>query len=162
MAKAKNAIPEGQHTLSVHLVCKNAALAIDFYKKALGATELHRFAGPDGKIMHATLRIGDSLFFLNDEMPMPEGGKSPTSLGGTPTTINYYTPDSDKIFKQAIAAGAKEVMPISDQFWGDHYGILRDPFGHNWAIATRIEDLTNEEMDARGKEFFAKMAQQHN
>jgi uncharacterized glyoxalase superfamily protein PhnB len=160
MAKAKSPVPEGQHTVSIHLVCKNADKAIEFYKKAFGATEKSRFAGPDGKIMHATLKLGDALFFLNDEMPMPEGGKSPLTLGGTPVTINFYTADSDKIFKQAISAGAKEVMPITDQFWGDHYGVVRDPFGHNWAIATRVEDLTPQEMDKRGKEFMAKMAQQ--
>jgi PhnB protein len=110
--------------------------------------------------MHATLKLGDALFFLNDEMPMPEGGKSPLALGGTPVTINFYTADSDRVFKQAISAGAKEVMPITDQFWGDHYGIVRDPFGHQWAIATRVEDLTPQEMEKRGKEFMSKMAQQ--
>ena len=162
MAKAKHPVPEGQHTLSIHLVCKGADQAIEFYKKAFGATEIGRFPGPDGKIMHATLRIGDSLFFLNDEMPAPEGGKSPASLGGSPTTINFYTPDSDRIFQQAITAGAKEVMPIADQFWGDHYGIVKDPFGHLWAVASRVEDLTNEEMAKRGQEFFAKMAARHN
>jgi len=161
MAKAKSPIPEGQSAVTVNLVCKNADKAIDFYKKAFGATELGRFPGPDGKIMHASLRLGDSLFFLNDEMPMPEGGKSPQTLGGSPVTINFYTPDSDRIFKQAIAAGAKEIMPISDQFWGDHYGVVRDPFGHHWAIAHRVEDLTPQEMEKRGQEFMSKMAQQH-
>ena len=160
MAKAKQPVPAGQHSLTAHLVCKNADKAIDFYKKAFGATELHRFPGPDGKIMHASLKIGDSLIFLNDEIPMPDGGKSPQTLGGTPVTINYYTADSDKIFKQAITAGAKEIMPIADQFWGDHYGIVKDPFGHNWAIAHRVEDLTSAEMTKRGQEFMAKMAQQ--
>lgn len=160
MAKAKRPVPEGQPSLTAHLVCKDAAKAIDFYKKAFGATELSRFPGPDGKIMHATLKLGDSLCFLNDEMPMPNGGKSPQSLGGSPVTINYYVADSDRIFKQAIAAGAQEVLPISDQFWGDHYGVLRDPFGHLWAIAHRVEDLTPEEMAKRGQEFMAKMAQQ--
>jgi PhnB protein len=161
MAKAKSPVPEGQHTVSAHLVCKDAPRAIDFYKRAFGATELSRFAGPDGKIMHATLKLGDALFFLADEMPMPEGGKSPASLGGTPVTINFYTPDSDRIFRQAIGAGAKEVMPISDQFWGDHYGVVRDPFGHHWAIAERVEDLTHAEMESRAREFFARMAAQH-
>jgi uncharacterized glyoxalase superfamily protein PhnB len=122
---------------------------------------MSRFPGPDGKIMHATLKLGDALFFLNDEMPTPQGGKSPLSLGGTPVTINFYTPDSDRIFKQAVSAGATEVMPISDQFWGDHYGMLRDPFGHHWAIAHRVEDLTPEELAKRGQESMAKMAQQN-
>lgn len=161
MARAKSPVPEGQHTISVHLVCKPADKALDFYKQAFNATELGRFKGPDGKIMHATLKIGDSLFFLNDEIPSPDGGKSPLTLGGTPTTINFYTPDSDRIFKQAISAGAKEIMPISDQFWGDHYGVVRDPFGHNWAIAHRVEDLTEAEMNKRGQEFMSKMAGQH-
>lgn len=160
MTKAKNPIPEGQHTISIHLVCKNADKAIDFYKKAFGATENSRFPGPDGKIMHASLTIGDSLLSLSDEIPMPEGGKSPLSLGGTPVTINYYTRDSDRIFRQAVAAGAKEIMPIADQFWGDHYGIVRDPFGHHWAIAHRVEDLTPAELEKRGREAMAKMGQQ--
>jgi len=150
----------------------NAAEALAFYAQALGGKILYSMTFGDspmgaetpadykGKIMHATLKLGDAKFFLNDEMPMPEGGKSPLSLGGTPVTINFYTPDSDKIFKQAIAAGAKEVMPITDQFWGDHYGIVRDPFGHNWAIAHRVEDLTSTEMAKRGQEFMTKTAQQ--
>jgi uncharacterized glyoxalase superfamily protein PhnB len=97
------------------------------------------------------------MFFLNDEMPMPGGGKSPSALGGTGVTINLYVPDADKIYKQALSAGAKETMPIADQFWGDRYGIVTDPYGHMWAIATRKEDLTPEEMDKRGKEFMAQM-----
>ena len=160
MAKAKNPVPEGQHTISPHLTVKDASKAIDFYKKAFGVTEVHRSLGPGGSIMHATLKVGDSLFFLNDEIPMPGGGKSPLSIGGTPVTINIYVPDADKIYKQAIAAGAKETMPIADQFWGDRYGIVTDPFGHKWAIATRKEDLTFEEMDKRGKEFMAQMGAQ--
>src|SRR5262245_8767577 len=160
MAKAKSPVPEGQPTVSGQLVCKNADKAIDFYKKAFGATELERFPGPDGKIMHATMKLGDAKFFVNDEIPMPGGGKSPLSLGGTPVTINFYTAESDKFFKQAIAAGAKEVMPITDQFWGDHYGIVRDPFGHQWAIAHRVEDLTPAELAKRGQEFMAKMSPQ--
>src|SRR5262245_45552643 len=114
MAKAKNPIPEGQHTLSVHLTVKDAPRAIDFYKKAFGATELHRMPGPGGLIMHASLKLGDSLFFLNDEMPMPGGGKSPLSIGGTAVTINLYVPDADTTYRQAVSAGAKETMPIAD------------------------------------------------
>ena len=157
MAKAKSPVPEGQHTISPHLTVKGAPQAIEYYKKAYGATELHRSLGPGGLIMHAALKIGDAMFFLNDEMPMPGGGKSPLAIGGTAVTINLYVPDADKIFKQALAAGAKETMPIADQFWGDRYGIVTDPFGHKWAIATRKEDLTPEEMDKRGKEFMAQM-----
>ena len=157
MAKAKNPVPEGQHTLSAHITVKGAPQAIDFYKKAFGATEIHRMPSPDGAIMHAALRIGDSMLFLNDEMPMPDGGKSPTSIGGTAVTLNLYVPDADQTYRQAVAAGAKGTMPIADQFWGDRYGIITDPFGHKWAIATRKEDLTTEEMERRGREFMAQM-----
>ena len=160
MAKAKNPVPEGQHTVSAHLTVKGATKAIDFYKKAFGATEHHRFDGPGGAIMHAALKLGDSLFFLNDEMPMPGGGKSPQSIGGTPVTINLYVADCDKIYKQAIAAGAKQVMPLEDQFWGDRYGVVDDPFGHRWAIATHKEDFTNEELAQRGKDFMASTQKQ--
>ena len=160
MAKAKNPVPEGQHSISPHLTVKGATQAIDFYKKAFGAKELHRSLGPNGLIMHAAMQVGDSLFFLNDEMPMPEGGKSPLSYGGSAVTINFYSPDADKYYKQALAAGARETLPIADQFWGDRYGIVTDPYGHKWAIATRKEDLTPEEMDRRGKEFMAQMGQQ--
>jgi len=160
MAKAKSPVPEGQHTISSHLVVKDAAKAIEFYKKAFGATEVSRFPGPGGSIMHAALRIGDSKFFLNDEMPMPGGGRSPLSIGGTAVTLNLYVADCDKIYKQAIAAGAKQVMPLEDQFWGDRYGVVDDPYGHRWAVATHKEDLTEEEMAQRGKEFMAKMEKQ--
>jgi uncharacterized glyoxalase superfamily protein PhnB len=160
MAKAKSPVPEGQHTLSAHLTVKGAAQAIEFYKKAFGAKELNRFPDPSGKIMHAALKIGDSKFFLNDEMPMPGGGKAPTTIGGASVTINLYVPDADKTYKQAISAGAKETLPIDDQFWGDRYGVVTDPYGHLWAIATRKEDLTNEELEKRGREFMAKMQTQ--
>jgi len=158
MAKAKSPVPEGQHTISPHLTVKSSPQAIEFYKKAFGATEIHRMPGPGGVIMHAAMQVGDAMFFLNDEMPQFGGGPSPTTLGNTPVTINLYVPDADKIYKQAIANGAKEFMPIDDMFWGDRYGIVIDPFGHRWAIATRKEDLTTEEMEERGKEFMASMA----
>jgi PhnB protein len=161
MAKAKSYVPDGQHQISPHLTVKGADKAIEFYKRAFGATEVHRMPDPRGLIMHAALRVGDSMFFLNDVMPMPDGGKSPTDLGGTAVTINLYVPDADKIYQQAISAGAKETMPIADQFWGDRYGIITDPFGHKWAIATRKEDLTPQEMDQRGREFMEKMQHQH-
>lgn len=162
MARAKSPVPEGQHTLSAHLTVKGAPQALEFYKKAFGATELHRMPGPGGEIMHAAMRIGDSLFFLNDEMPQYGGGPSPTTLGNSPVTINLYVPDADQVWKQALAAGAKESMPIDDMFWGDRYGVVTDPFGHKWAIATRKEDLTPEEMGARGKQFMAQMAAKRN
>jgi uncharacterized glyoxalase superfamily protein PhnB len=156
MAKARSPVPEGQHTLSPHLTVKNAAKAIEFYKQAFGATEVSRMPDPHGLIMHASLQVGDSMFFLNDEMPMPGGGKSPASIGGTAVTLNLYVPDADKTYQQAIANGAKEVMPIANQFWGDRYGVVDDPFGHRWAIATRVEDLTHQEMEQRGREFMAQ------
>lgn len=160
MSKAKSPVPEGQHTVSIHLNCKGAAQAIDFYTRAFGAKEVSRFPGPDGSIMHATMKLGDSLFFLNDEVH--GRSKSPATLGGTPVTINLYVPDCDRTFRQAISAGGKETMPLEDQFWGDRYGMITDPYGHLWAIATRKEDLTPQEMAQRGQEFFQRMQhQQH-
>ena len=117
MTKAKNPIPEGL-TPSLHTHGEGAAQAIDFYKKAFGAVERARMPGPSGTIMHASLKIGDSSFFLNDEIPGTEGGKSPTTIGGTPVALNLYVPDCDKTFNQAVAAGAKVTMPLADQFWG--------------------------------------------
>ena len=157
MAKAKNPIPEGLGTITPHIVVKGAAQAIDFYKKAFGAIERMRMPDPKGLIMHASLKIGDSSFFLNDEIPGMEGAKSPTTVGGTTAVINLYVPDCDKVYKQAIAAGAKPVMPLADQFWGDRYGQVKDPFGQIWSIATRVEDFTPEEMEKRGREAMTAM-----
>jgi uncharacterized glyoxalase superfamily protein PhnB len=158
MGKSKNPIPEGLHTITPHLTVKNAAQAIEFYKKAFGATEKSRFAGPNNTIMHASLKIGTSNFFVADEMPgMDDGTTSPAQLGKTTVALNLYVEDSDKLFKQAISAGAKEVMPLTDQFWGDRYGMVKDPFGHVWAIATHIEDLTPQEMEQRGRQAMAQM-----
>ncbi|HKQ58864.1 MAG TPA: VOC family protein [Candidatus Eisenbacteria bacterium] len=159
MAKARNPIPEGQHSVSPQLTVKNAAQALEFYKRAFGAKETSRFPGPNGMIMHASMTIGDSCFFLNDEIPAPGGTKSPSVLGGTPVVLNLYVTDCDKIYNQAIAAGAKASMPLADQFWGDRYGQVTDPFGHIWAIATRKEDLSTEELQERGKQFMSSMAQ---
>jgi PhnB protein len=157
MANAKSPIPEGVHTITPHLTVKGAAQALDFYKKAFGAIEKARMAGPDGHIMHASMTIGDTHFFLNDEF-MGGGTKSPTTLGGVSTVLNLYVADCDKLYNQAVAAGAKVAMPLADQFWGDRYGQVTDPFGHIWAIASRKEDLTPAEMEERGKQFFASMA----
>jgi len=158
MAKAKNPIPAGLHTITPHLVVKGAAQAMEFYKKAFGATENARMPGPNGLIMHASMKIGDSTFFLNDDMPGPGGSASPTKLGGTAVIINLYVADADKTYKQAIAAGAKQTMPLEDQFWGDRYGQVVDPYGHVWAIATRKEDYTTAEMEERGRQFMQSMA----
>jgi len=148
---------KGFHTITPALVVKGADKAIEFYKKAFGAEESVRMAGPDGKsVMHAELRIGDSLFFVGDEAP-DMGALSPQSIGGTPCTLHLYVNDADAVFKRAVDAGAQVKQPVADMFWGDRYGKVQDPFGHGWGIATPKEDLTPEEMRQRTKEFFAKM-----
>jgi uncharacterized glyoxalase superfamily protein PhnB len=137
------------HRVTPHLTVRNGAEMIEFYKKAFGAVELGRAPGPDGKsIMHATLKIGDSMLFLNDEFP-EMGAISPVSLKGSPVTIHLMVEDADKQFAQALAAGAQVVMPLADQFWGDRYGIVKDPSGHMWSIAHHVEDLTPEQIKER-------------
>jgi len=140
-----NAIPEGMHTVTPHLVCAGAAEAIDFYKKAFGATELSRMADADGKIMHASIKIGDSPLMLNDENP-EWGVFGPKHLKGSPVTIHLYVENVDAVFDQAVRAGAKATMPVADMFWGDRYGRVEDPFGHQWSIGTHVRDVTPEEM----------------
>ena len=138
-------IPDGMHSLTPHLVCANAAAAIDFYVKAFHAVEQGRLPGPGGKIMHASLRIGDSALMLVDEMP-EWGSLGPKSLKGSPVTIHLYVQDVDAAVAQAVAAGAKVTMPVADMFWGDRYGQLEDPFGHRWSVATHTRDVSPEEM----------------
>ncbi len=150
-------IPEGFHTLTPHLVVRDAPKAIEFYKKAFGAEVLGVHYTPDGKVMHVSLKIGDSIFMLNDEFPAM-GGRSPQSLGGSPVTINIYVEDVDRLFNQAVSAGATVKMPLMDQFWGDRYGQVVDPFGHSWALAAHKEDVSQEEMERRSKAVFAEMA----
>jgi PhnB protein len=150
MTKAKHYATEGARTITPHLTVKGATQAIEFYKKAFGAIEKGVSKDPGGVVLHAQMQIGDSVFFLNDEFPAM-GSKGPQSLGGTPVTIHLFFPDADKVFHQAVAAGAKVVMPIGDQFWGDRYGIVTDPFGHAWSIATHQEDLTPDEIMERMK-----------
>jgi uncharacterized glyoxalase superfamily protein PhnB len=145
MAEKVKAIPAGFHTLTPHLVVRNAAEALEFYQKALGAEVLHVANMPDGRIMHAALRIGDSMLMLNDEMP-EHGALSPLALNGTGITIHVYTEDADTLFNRAVAAGAQVRMPLMDQFWGDRYGIVTDPYGHQWSIATHVKDVSQEEM----------------
>jgi len=159
MAKAKSAVPAGFHTVTPHLIMNDTASALDWYKKALGAEELMRSPGPDGKIMHAEMRVGNSLIMLNDEMG---GGKSPKALGGSPVSLWVYVDDCDAVYKRAVAAGAK-VPPgpmgeLADQFWGDRCGVLIDPEGYSWTVATRKEDLSPEEMNTRAQEFFKNFA----
>jgi PhnB protein len=156
MAKKAQPIPKGYHTVTPSLFVAGAAKAIDFYKKALGAEEIMRFPAPDGTIMHAEIRIGDSTLMLGDEMP-EHGGKSPKSYGGTPVSFFVYREDVDAAWKRAVDAGAKPIMPLTDQFWGDRAGCLEDPFGHNWWLAQHVEDLTPEELRKRGESYFSQM-----
>lgn len=139
-----NKIPEGMHCVTPHLVCDGAANAIEFYKKAFGATELHRLPGEDGKLMHAAIRIGDSTVMLVDERP-EWGLLGPKALKGSPVTIHLYVEDVDAMVAQAVQAGATISMPVADMFWGDRYGTLVDPFGHNWSVATQIRDVKPED-----------------
>jgi PhnB protein len=145
-------IPDGMHTLTPHLVCAGAATAIDFYKKAFNAVEQARLPGPDGKLMHAAVRIGDSSLMLVDENPR-YGMLGPKTLKGSPVTIHLYVNDVDATVAQAVSAGAKITTPVADMFWGDRYGQLEDPFGHRWSVATHKRDLSPEEM----REGMAKM-----
>ena len=143
-------IPEGYHSVTPYLVMKNAAAAIEFYKKAFGAVELLRMAAPGGKIGHAEIKIGDSPVMLADEYP-DMGFKGPESLGGTPVSLMIYVDDVDKIYPQAIAAGGKEVRPLQNQFYGDRSGTLTDPFGHVWTISTHVEEVPEEELAKRAE-----------
>jgi uncharacterized glyoxalase superfamily protein PhnB len=156
MAGKVKPVPERYHTVTPHLIVKGASEAIDFYKNAFGAEELGRAPGPDGKsIMHAEIKIGDSIIFLNDEFPDMEA-KSPLSLNGSPVTIHLYVEDVDMLWKKAVEAGAKEKMPLQDQFWGDRFGVLEDPYGHQWSLATHIEDVSMEEVNKRAEEAYKK------
>jgi PhnB protein len=155
MKKKVSPVPAGYHTVTPHLVCRASADAIAFYKKAFGATELMRMAGPDGRVSHAEIRIGDSRVMLGDEMP-EMGASAPETVGGSPVHIFLYVPDVDRLFKQATAAGATAEMPPMDMFWGDRYAKLRDPFGHKWSMATHIEDMSPKEMARRGAEAMKK------
>jgi len=159
MKKSTQPIPPGFHTVTPSLIVRNAAEAIEFYKKALGAQELMRMAGPDGKIGHAELKIGDSIIFLTDENPSM-GCKSPQTLGGTAGSLHLYVEDVDKAFQRAIDVGGKVTMPVADMFWGDRFGNFVDPYGHNWGLSTRTQELTQQEVEKGAKDFYAQMAQQ--
>jgi PhnB protein len=138
-------IPDGMHSLTPYLVCANAADAIAFYTKAFNAVEQFRLPGPDGKIMHACLKIGDSMLMLTDEWPEHQM-MGPNAMNGTPVTIHHYVEDVDASFNQAVAAGATAMVPVTDMFWGDRYGQVKDPFGHRWSIATHKQDLSPEQI----------------
>ena len=150
-------IPEGYHSITPMLTVRYADRAIDFYRRAFGAKEHGRMNGPDGKlVMHAELQIGNSRFFLCDEVPEMEC-RSPETLGGSPTGIYLYVRDVDEAFRKAVEAGATVKRPLEDMFWGDRTGSVVDPYGHTWDLATRREDVSPEEMNRRGKEFFKTM-----
>jgi uncharacterized glyoxalase superfamily protein PhnB len=154
-----NPIPQGFHTTTPYVVVKDAVAAIEFYKKAFGAQEMGIMRTPDNKVMHAMIRIGDSFVMMGEECPQVNVF-SPTTLGNTPVRIHLYVEDADRTFNQAIAAGAQPLMPISNMFWGDRYGVVKDPAGHQWSIATHIEDLTPEQMQQRAAAACAEMAKQ--
>ncbi len=155
MAQKAQAIPKGYHTVTPSLFVAGAAKAIEFYKKAFGAEERMRFPAPDGSIMHAELTFGDSTVMLADEMP-DQGGRGPKSIGGTPVSFFIYRENVDAAWKQAVAAGGKEIVPLADQFWGDRTGCLEDPFGHQWWLAQHIQDLTPEQLQKNAEAFFSQ------
>ncbi|HEX9402540.1 MAG TPA: VOC family protein [Anaeromyxobacter sp.] len=153
-------VPEGMHTVTPNLTIRDCAKAIDFYKRALGAQEISRMPAPDGKsIWHAELRIGDSVVFMNDEMP-GMGRPAPSADQPVPVTMWLYVPDCDAAYKKAVQAGAKETMKPADMFWGDRCAGIADPFGYVWSFATHTKDLTNEEMKRAGEEFARQQQQQ--
>lgn len=151
-----NPIPANYHTATPYLVVQDGAKALDYYEQAFGATNPVRMDGPDGKVMHAEFKIGDSMVMLTSEMGP---NKSPKSLGGSPVSIFLYVEDVDSTFNKAVSAGATPDMPPQDMFWGDRFGKLTDPFGHQWCVATHIEDVAPEEMGKRAQEAMAQMAQ---
>ena len=158
LTKKVTPVPRGYHTVTPYLTVRGAAEAIDFYKRALGAKEKTRMPGPDGKsVMHAELKIGDSILMLSDELPM-SSCKAPTTLGGATAMVFLYVPNVDAAFKRAEDAGCKVVRPLVDMFWGDRYGQLEDPFGNQWGLATHKEDVTPEEMGRRAQAWMAQMA----
>jgi PhnB protein len=144
---AANPIPEGFHSLTPMIVCKGAIEAIEFYKRAFGAEELTRLVAPDGSLLHASIRIGNSILMLTEECP-PMGARDPRGLGGSPVTIHLAVADADAAFARATAAGATALMPVSEMFWGARYGVFTDPYGHSWSVATQVKDLTPAEIEA--------------
>jgi len=148
MKNAVKPIPDNYHAVTPYLVVQGAAKAIDFYKKVFGAQEVMRMPGPGGKIGHAEIKIGDSIIMLADEHPEMDA-HAPQSFGGTPVSLLVYVTDVDSVFKQAVSAGAKELRPVKDQFYGDRSGVITDPFGHKWTVSTHVEDVSAEEMKRR-------------
>lgn len=154
MASKVKPIPDGHHTVTPYLILSNAAKGIEFYKSAFGATELMRITAPGGKVGHAELQLGDSRIMLADEYPQM-GARSPQTIGGTPVTLAVYVEDVDAVAKRALAAGAKVLKPVQDQFYGDRSGTFTDPFGHQWTIATHKEDVSPQEIERRAAAMFA-------
>lgn len=150
-------IPEGYHAVTPYLVIKGATAAIDYYKKVFGATERMRMDAPGGTIGHAELVIGDSTIMLADEFP-DMGFRSPKTIGGSPVSLVLYVEDVDTVFKRAVGAGARELRPVADQFYGDRMGTLEDPFGHVWSVATHTEDVSPDEMQRRAEEYAKQQA----
>jgi PhnB protein len=148
-------IPDGYHTVTPHIVVSDVAKAIEFYKKAFGAVQTVRMDGPGGMVLHAEVKIGNSAVMIAQENP-EWGSKGPSTLGGSPVGLFIYGPDVDAAYKQAIDAGAKSVMEPADQFWGDRYCKVEDPFGHDWALGTHVEDVSEEDMAKRAQELFSK------
>jgi PhnB protein len=158
MAKRVKPIPEGFRSLTPSLTLKNCAAALDFYKRAFGAEEIYVLRSPDGKIAHAELKIGDSILMLGDEFDFGHC-RSPQTLGGSTGALHIYIPEVDQAFERAVQAGAEVKTPVADMFWGDRYGVVTDPFGHMWGLATHVEDLSPAEIEERAKDFYAKMGQ---
>jgi uncharacterized glyoxalase superfamily protein PhnB len=148
------AVPKGYHTLTPGLTVLDAAKAIEFYVRAFGAKEESRMPGPDGRIMHAELRIGDSLFMIGEEMP-DRNVRGPKTIGGSPVSLNLYLESADATFALAVNAGAKALQPVEMMFWGDRYGKIEDPFGHVWGLCTRVENLSPEEVAKRAQEWMS-------
>lgn len=156
MSAAIKRIPEGYHTITPHLVVRDVNKAIEFYQRAFAAEELTRATGPDGRsIMHAELKIGDSRLMLCDEYP-DWGVRSPLALGGSAVALHVYVQDADAAFERATSAGAEVTMPLGNQFWGDRYGKLKDPFGHEWSIASHVEDVSPAELKKRAAAAFGE------
>jgi len=156
MTKAKDPIPEGFSTLTAHLTVKGCADYIDFLKRAFNAVEVSRAPEPGGRLLHAQVRIGDTNLMLHDDFP--EFGLGPIAEGRWPLTLHLFVPDADAVFAQATSAGCQVTMPLNDQFWGDRYGQVKDPFGFTWSIATHIEDLTPAEIGERQAKMFGGTA----
>ncbi|MDW0163784.1 MAG: VOC family protein [Nitrososphaeraceae archaeon] len=150
-------IPEGYHSITPVLIVKDGDAAIEFYKKGFDVEERHRMKSPDGRVAHAELKLGDSIFMLSDEYPEMKC-HSPNSIGGSPVSMYVYVEDVDELFNRAVSAGAKVLDPVKDQFWGDRHGRLEDPFGHLWSIATHKKDLSEEEMKRAAEAAFSQMS----